>query len=76
MTERRDTAAGDDRSSHITVTDEEALELHRQGRPGKIEVVEGPDGVGVSVISMEDAAARLGLTVEEVDSLRTTFLQR
>jgi malate dehydrogenase (oxaloacetate-decarboxylating)(NADP+) len=31
-----DTTTSED--SHITVTDEEALELHSSGRPGKIEI--------------------------------------
>ena len=28
----------EDRTDHVAVTDEEALELHRSGRPGKIEI--------------------------------------
>ena len=38
MSTEYDTAAIEDKIEHISVTDEEALELHRSGRPGKIEI--------------------------------------
>ena len=38
MSTEYDTAAIEDKTEHISVTDEEALELHRSGRPGKIEI--------------------------------------
>src|SRR5262245_66062602 len=38
MSTEYDTAAIEDKTEHISVTDEEALEMHRSGRPGKIEI--------------------------------------
>jgi malate dehydrogenase (oxaloacetate-decarboxylating)(NADP+) len=38
MTEYLQSGGIEDKTDHIAVTDEEALELHRSGRPGKIEI--------------------------------------
>ena len=38
MTDNSQSGTVEDKTEHLSVTDEEALELHRSGRPGKIEI--------------------------------------